>query len=60
MTDQRDLDPIDPDERDPSFDPRLHAFLDGDLDYLAIGTFLAEGRNAKTRERLVTSASNVS
>ncbi|MCB9463816.1 MAG: carbamoyltransferase [Candidatus Eisenbacteria bacterium] len=41
-------------------DDALNGFLDGDLDYLAIGTFLAEGRNAKTRERLVTSASNVS
>ena len=44
MTDQRDLDPIDPDERDPSFDPRLHAFLDGDLDADADDDFAAQMR----------------
>lgn len=37
-------------------DDALNGFLDGDLDYLAIGGFLAEGRHAQTRTRVVTPA----
>ena len=28
-------------------------FIDGDLDYLAMGDFLAEGKNAQTQERVL-------
>jgi carbamoyltransferase len=31
----------------------LNGFIDGDLDYLAMGPFLAEGKNAQSRKRVV-------
>jgi carbamoyltransferase len=31
----------------------LNGFIDGDLDYLAMGPFLAEGKNAQNRKRVV-------
>ena len=36
----------------------LNGFLDGDLDYLAIGGFLAEGKNAQTRERVIATTAD--
>lgn len=38
-------------------DDALNGFIDGDLDYLAIGPFLVEGRNARIRERVVPASS---
>jgi len=34
-------------------DDALNGFIDGDLDYLAIGPFLVEGKNAQNRERVI-------
>jgi carbamoyltransferase len=34
-------------------DDALNGFIDGDLDYLAMGPFLAEGKNAQSRKRVV-------
>lgn len=31
----------------------MNGFIDGDLDYLAIGNFLAEGKNAQNRKRVL-------
>ena len=32
----------------------LNGFIDGDLDYLAMGPFMAEGKNAQSRRRVVS------
>lgn len=34
-------------------DDALNGFLDGDLDYLAMGNFLVEGKNAQNRKRVI-------
>jgi len=40
-------------------DDAINGFITGDLDYLSIGGFLIEGKNAQTRERVLASNARV-